>query len=329
MKHTFVAGIMIFFCLILSTGHAPADGQADTPVTIGTGDVTGVFYQAGGAVSRIVNRKRQQYGIRCVVESTDGSVYNINAVLAGTLDFGFAQSDRQHQATYGGADWQEAGPQGDLRAMFSLYSEACTLCVAEDAGIRTIMDLKGKRVNLGNPGSGHRQNSIDALTAAGMDYKKDLIALEDKASEAPRLLQAGKIDAFFYTVGHPTGAILSAIAGERKVRIIPMNDVAKKLVKEYPYYVRTLIPIKYYRSAVNTEDIHTFGVRATLITSARVSDRITYAIVKEVFENFGHFQSLHVAFKALEKEKMLENPSASAQFHPGAIRYYKEVGLMK
>lgn len=329
MKHMFAAGIMITFCLLLSAGHALADGQAETTVTIGTGDVTGVFYQAGGAISRIVNKNRQKYGVRCVVEATDGSVYNINAVLDRTLDFGFAQSDRQHQATYGGADWRKVGPQGDLRSMFSLYSEASTLCAAEDSGIRTITDLKGKRVNLGNPGSGHRQNSIDALTAAGLDYKKDLIALEKKASEAPRLLQAGEIDAFFYTVGHPTGAILSALAGKRRVRIISMEEVAKHLVKEYPYYVRTHVPIKYYRSAVNKEDIETFGVRATLITSAKVSERVTYAIAKEIFEKLPRFQSLHVAFKELEKEKMLENPSASAQFHPGAIKYYKEAGLMK
>lgn len=319
-------GAAFLFCFVFSMGVAPPPVQSESILTIGTGDVTGVFYQTGGAISRIVNKKRKDYGIRFVVESTDGSVYNINSVLSGNLDFGLAQSDRQYQAAYGGAEWLKK-PQRELRSIFSLYPEACTLCVAEDSGVRSISDLKGKRVNLGNLGSGHRQNSIDALTAAGIDYKKDIYAESFKASEAPRLLKKGKIDAFFYTVGHPTGAIINAISGRKKVRIIPMPQVAKKLTNDYTYYVRTRIPVKYYRGAVNKTDIDTFGVKATLITSARVPEIAAYAITKEIFENFRYLKTLHVAFLKLKKEKMLEN--LEARIHRGAVKYYKEIGLMK
>ncbi len=322
----FVLAIVLLFCFLFFMGNSPRAVHAESTVTIGTGGVTGVFYQAGGAIARIVNKKRHEYGIRCVVESTDGSVYNIDAVISGILDFGLAQGDRQHQAAFGGAEWEGRGPQRDLRSMFSLYAEACTLVAAVDSGINTIADLRGKRVNLGHPGSGHRQNSIDALNAAGIDYKKDIIAKELKPLEASRLLKAGGIDAFFYTVGHPTGAIIDATSGKKKVKIIPMPVIAKKLVNDvHPYYVKTKIPIKYYRNAANDADIETFGVKATLVTSVKASNMLAYAIAKEIFENMRQFKSLHVAFQGLDKTKMLEN--MSARIHPGAMRYYKEAGL--
>lgn len=322
----FILAMAFLFCFLFFSWNSPHAVQAESTVTIGTGGVTGVFYQAGGAIARIVNRKRQEYGIRCVVESTDGSVYNIDAVISGTLDFGLAQSDRQYQAAFGGAEWSKKGPQRDLRSMFSLYTEPCTLVAAVDSGINAIADLKGKRVNLGHIGSGHRQNSIDALNAAGIDHKKDIIAKDMKPTEAPRLLKEGSIDAFFYTVGHPTGAIIDATSGRKKVKIIPMPDIAKKLVEAYPsYYVKARIPIKHYRNAANNADIETFGVKATLVTSAKTSNMAAYAIAKEIFKNIRSFKSLHVAFQELDKTKMLEN--LSARIHPGAMRYYKEAGL--
>ena len=192
--------------------EAPKEAAAPAPaktafVTIGTGGITGVYYPTGGAIAKIVNLKRQDYGIRATVESTGGSVFNVNAVMAADLEFGIVQSDRQYQAWHGEAEWKDKGKQEDLRAVFTIHPEAITLVAADDAGINSIQDLKGKRVNIGNPGSGQRQNSIDALTAAGIDYEKDIKAESVVADEAPGLLQDGRIDAYFYTVGHPSGNI--------------------------------------------------------------------------------------------------------------------------
>jgi uncharacterized protein len=293
-------------------------------VTIGTGGITGVYYPTGGAIAKIVNAKRDTYHIRCTVESTGGSVFNINAVMAGDLDFGIAQSDRQYQAVKGLAEWKNKGPQTDLRAVFSIHPESVTLVAAQDAGIKTLADLKGKRVNIGNPGSGQRQNAIDALDAAGIDYKTDLTAESVKAAEAPGLLQDGRIDAFFYTVGHPSGAIKEATAGARKVAIIPITGMEALFAKS-PYYVKSYIPMDQYPDAVNTGDVETFGVKATLVTSAKVPDEVVYAITKEVFENFDEFKKLHPAFAVLTKQGMLEG--LSAPIHPGALKYYKEAGL--
>ena len=326
MKRIGLLTLIATICLALGLMVSPTPVVAKTTfVTIGTGGITGVYYPTGGAIARIVNKKRKVYGIRCTVESTGGSVFNVNAVMAGDLEFGVVQSDRQFQAMKGLAEWKEKGPQKDLRAVFTVHPESITLVAADDAGIKSINDLRGKRVNIGNPGSGQRQNSIDGLMNAGINYEKDLKAEGVKAAEAPGLLQDGRIDAFFYTVGHPSGAIKEATAGRRKVHFVPITGV-DKLLKKYPYYAKAIIPIKLYPGATNTKDVQTFGVKATFVTSAKVPDQVVYAITKEVFDNFEDFKKLHPAYQVLTKQNMLEG--MSAPIHPGAMKYYKEAGLM-
>ena len=327
MKRRGFLAVLVALGFLFVTIFVPHQAQSKTIfVTIGTGGITGVYYPTGGAIAKIVNKKRDVYGIRCTVESTGGSVFNINAVIAGDLDFGICQSDRQYQAWNGLAEWKDKGPQKDLRAVFSIHPESVTLVAADDAGIKTIQDLRGKRVNIGNPGSGQRQNAIDALENAGIDWKKDIKAESAKAAEAPGLLQDGRIDAFFYTVGHPSGAIKEATAGKRKVHFVPITGL-DKLLKKYPYYAKAVIPIKFYPNATNKEDVPTFGVKATFVTSAKVPDNVVYAITKEVFENFDYFKTLHPAYSILTKQSMLEG--LTAPFHPGALKYYKESGLIK
>jgi TRAP transporter TAXI family solute receptor len=297
-----------------------------TFVTIGTGGVTGVDYPTGGAIARIVNHKRDQYGIRVTVESTAGSVFNVNAIMAGDLEFGLVQSDCQYQAINGLAEWEQKGKQKDLRAVFSIHPESVTLVAAVDAGIVKLEDLKGKRVNIGSPGSGQRQNAIDALFAAGIDYNTDLIAESLNAAEAPGLLQEGQIDAFFYTVGHPSGAVKEAAAGARKVRLVPVTGSGiDKLIAASPYYTDTTISVGLYPEAQNDSDVKTFGVKATFVTSAKVADEAVYVFAKEVFDNLEQFKKMHMAFADLTKASMLEGQSA--QIHPGAVKYYKETGL--
>jgi len=333
MKKALILGVVLMFGFALVIGCGPSGEKATseapakaktTFITIGTGGITGVYYPTGGAIAKIVNQKKDVYGIRCTVESTGGSVFNVNAVMAGDLQFGVVQSDRQFQAINGLAEWKDKGKQEDLRAVFSIHPESITLVAAVDAGINDIADLKGKRVNIGNPGSGQRQNSIDALEAVGIDYKTDMNAEGIKASESASLLQDGRIDAFFYTVGHPSGSIKEATAGARKVRFASITGIDSLLAK-YPYYAKAYIPVKMYPGAENTENVDTFGVKATFVTSAKVSDDVVYAVTKEVFDNFDAFKKLHPAYAVLTKEGMLEG--LSAPLHPGALKYYKEAGL--
>lgn len=325
MKRTLTITMAVLLTVGLVIGIGASVSFAKTKfVTIGTGGITGVYYPTGGAIAKMVNNKKSEYGIRATVESTGGSVFNINAVLNGDLEFGIAQSDRQYQAVKGTAEWSKKGAQKDLRAVFSIHPELVTLVAATDSGINNLKDLKGKRVNIGNPGSGQRQNAIDALSAMGIDYQKDLKAENVKASEAPGLLQDERIDAFFYTVGHPSGAFKEATAGARKVKFVPITGV-DALINKSPYYAKSYIPVSHYPNAANTNNVNTFGVKATLVTSAKVSNEIVYAITKEVFENFEAFKKLHPAYSVLTKESMLSG--LSAKIHPGAMKYYKEAGL--
>jgi TRAP transporter TAXI family solute receptor len=329
MRKCLLTAIGILAGVALVLGAAPADLQAKTTfVTIGTGGITGVYYPTGGAIAKMINAKRDQYGIRATVESTGGSVFNVNAIMSGDLEFGVVQSDRQYQAINGMAEW-EGKPQPDLRAVFSIHPESITLLAAADADIKTMADLKGKRVNIGNPGSGQLQNSIDALEAAGMNWETDIIPEQVKAAEAPGLLQDGRIDAFFYTVGHPSGAFKEATAGARKVRFIAVTGPGlDQLIADRPYYAKAVVPVmENYPGAENDGDVESFGVKATFCTSAKVPDEVVYAITKEVFDNFEDFKKLHPAYQVLTKEGMLEG--LSAPIHPGAMKYFKEAGMMQ
>lgn len=310
----------VFVCVGL------ADAFAAQYVTIGTGGVTGVYYPTGGAIAKMVNKKRKEYNLRATVESTGGSVFNVNAIMAGDLEFGVVQSDRQYQAFNGTADW-DGKPQSKLRAVFSVHPESITLVAAVDSGITSVAALKGKRVNIGNPGSGQRGNALDLLEAAGIDYEKDLTAEDIKAAESASMLQAGRIDAFFYTVGHPNGSVKEAVANARKVLFVPIDQaIIDKLVSKFPYYAPSMIPVATYPGVANTADVASVGVKATIVTSSDISDDIVYAVTKEVFENLDEFKKLHPAYSTLTKESMLQG--MSAPIHPGALKYYKEAGMM-
>jgi TRAP transporter TAXI family solute receptor len=323
MKTLITTILMLTLTLLGSGGKAQADS---TLIVIGTGGMTGVYYPTGAAIARLVNKKKDTYGIMATVELTGGSIFNIKALMAGNITFGIVQSDTQFQAFNGLSEWQEIGPQTNLRSVFSLHPEAVTLVAATDSGIRHITDLKGKKVNIGNQGSGQRQNAMDALAAVGLDYKTDMQATSFNAVEAAGLLQDKRIDAFFYTVGHPSGAILEATSGFRKVSFADITGV-EELLKQAPYYTHTSIPVALYPGASNTQDVDTFGVRATLVTSATTPNDIVYALTKEVFENLAEFSQRHPALMNLTKEEMITG--LSAPIHPGAMRYFREVGLIE
>ena len=329
MKKTFVWGLAIIFAagLLVAGGSAPAQAKTQF-VTIGTGGVTGVYYPTGGAIAKIVNKKRKEYGIRATVESTGGSAFNVNALMSGDLEFGIVQSDRQYQAWNGLAEWKDAGPQKDLRAICSLHPETIILVAADNSGINKLADLKGKHVSIGNPGSGFRKNAIDALQAVGIDYEKDIQAENLKAGEQAKMLQDGRIDAFFYTVGNPNGSIKEATSGKLKVHFVPIEGPGiDAMIQKWPYYTKAVVPIRFYEMATNKEDVPTFAVKATLCTSAKVADDVVYAVTKEIFDNLDELKSLHEALSVLDKQDMLK--ALSAPIHPGAMKYYKEAGLMK
>jgi TRAP transporter TAXI family solute receptor len=308
----------------------PANGTP-TPkekitITIGTGGETGLYYPIGAALSKFINATESTHGLKLSAETTAGSVYNINAVMSGDLDFGIAQSDRQFQAYEGIADWKNIGKQEALRSLFSLHAEIVTLVASEESRIKSFEELKGKVVNIGDHGSGHRGNALDILASAGINWERDLRPVSFKASEAPKMLQKGRIDAFFYTVGHPNEAILEATRGFKKVRLIPIAR-NEKFLRKHPYYQPAVIPHDLYPLALNNEDIDSLGVLTTVVTSNRTPVEVVYKITKEIFERIEDLKKLHPSLASLSKASMLKG--LTAPIHEGALKYYKEKGFMK
>ena len=303
---------------------APAVAQ-QTFISIGTGGVTGVYYPAGGAICRLVNKNRKEHKIRCSVESTGGSVYNINTIRAGELDFGVAQSDWQYHAYHGTSQFKDAGPFKELRAVFSLHPEPFTVVARSDAGIKNFTDLKGKRVNIGNPGSGQRGTLDVVLKAMGWSTGDFKLASELKAAEQSQALCDNKIDAMVYVVGHPNGSIQEATTSCSSALVNVTGPAIDKLVADNPYYRTATIPGGMYAGTAN--DVKTFGVGATFVSSTRVADKVVYKLVKAVFENFDDFKKLHPAFQVLKETEMIKD-GLSAPLHAGAAKYYKEKGWM-
>lgn len=310
--------------LALSLPAAPALAQQKF-MTIGTGGVTGVYYAAGGAICRLVNKDRAKHGIRCSVESTGGSVFNVNTIKAGELDLGFAQSDVQFNAFKGVGQFKDAA-YADLRAVFSVHPEPFTVLARKEAGIKTFADFKGKRFNVGNPGSGTRASMEELLGAMGWKLGDFSLASELKADEHGPALCDGKIDGFFYAVGHPSANIQdpTTSCGAKLVSIT--GPAVDKLVADKPYYAKATIPAGLYPN--NPEAAQTYGVLATVVASSKAPADTVYQVVKAVFDNFDEFKKLHPALATLTPEAMVKN-GLSAPLHEGAAKYYKEKGWIK
>ena len=293
-------------------------------VTIGTGGVTGTYYPTGGAICRLVNQYKKETKIRCSVESTGGSVYNINTIKNGELDFGIVQSDIVYQASKGEGAYEGAAiPK--LKSVMAIYPELLTLVTKKDANINKLVDVKGKRINLGNPGSGNEATALTLFDASGIK-KEDLSFAGDlKASEMPDALRDNKIDGYFYMVGHPTANIKDA-ATSLDVKITPISGPnVDSLIKKYPYFAKANVPGGIYDG--NPEPIPTFGVKAVLVTSDDVSVNAVYTVVKAILENFDEFKKLHPAYNDITKESLLDG--LSAPLHEGAKKYFQEAGLLQ
>ncbi|WP_370232784.1 TAXI family TRAP transporter solute-binding subunit [Salipiger bermudensis] len=321
MKTT-LFGAVVTGALVMGAAASAQDQQF---ISIGTGGVTGVYYPTGGAICRLVNRERKEHGIRCAVESTGGSVYNINTIKAGELEFGVARSDWQYHA-YNGSSQFSDNPFPELRAVFSVHPEPFTLLARADAGVEKFEDIAGKRVNVGNPGSGQRATMEVVMDAFGISMDDLALATEYKGSEMAQQLCDGNIDAMIYTVGHPAAAIQEATTTCDVKLVDVVGEPIDTLVADNPYYRVATIPGGMY--AGNDEDTTTFGVGATFVTSSEVPEDVVYVVSKAVMENISDFQQLHPAFANLDPAQMVQD-GLSAPLHPGAEKAYQELGLME
>lgn len=316
------ACLLAFFIAMV----APESRAQESIITIGTGSVTGVYYPAGGAICRLINRSRKEHGFRCFVESTGGSIYNIRALRDGEISFGIVQSDWQYNAYRGEGVFADGPPFRDLRSVFSLHSEMFTVAVSKGSTIKKFADLKGKRVNIGDPGSGMHEIMHSLMESMGWTSGSFAEADELKPADAAKQLCNGKIDAMVFAAGHPNG-LIQEITDNCGARLIPVSGPqVDKLIADNPFYARTAIPGGMYKG--NAQNTATFGVKATLVTTADADEEAVYQLVKAVFDNFDSFKTLHFVFATLDKNRMV-SMGLIAPLHPGAMRYYQEEGLLK
>ena len=309
-------------CLVIG---ATSTFAATSKLTIGTGSVTGVYYPAGGAICRLINKDQKSHHLRCTVEATEGSIYNLQRLQSHKLELAIVQSDAQKAALQGQGLFSETGPNRELRSLFSLYVEPLTLVTRQNAGISSLADLLGKRVDIGNPGSGDRNTMNYLIQAMGWQLSQFAATSELKGAERAQALCDENIDAFVYVVGHPSGTIKEA-SSSCDISLLPVTGPqVDALLAQHPEYVPTLIPNGLYQGA--DQDTPSFGVSATVVTTTALSDEAAYYIVKAVFDNFEQFKRLHPAFASLSKEQMVRQ-GLTASLHPGAERYFREVGLL-
>lgn len=315
----------LFLSLVLVFFQSNVFAKVDY-VSIGTGGISGVYYPTGGAICYLVNKLKGEERIHCEIKSTPGSIYNLNALKKHKIDIAVVQSDWQHHAYNGTSLFKEQGRLTNLRSLFSVHSEPFTVLARKDANVHTFEDIKGKRVNIGAPNSGQR-GTMEMLQELYGWHNADFAEVASLTpSEQAQALCDKKIDVIIYVVGHPNSSIKEASSACQTKLVSVTGDKVSRLINTYSYYDTTTIPGGMYRGSPDQTD--TFGVGATVVTTTELSNQVAYEIVKAVFENHENFVQLHPSFKNLTKHAMVTQ-YLSAPLHPGALRYYKEVGLIK
>ena len=315
-----ILGIWLLCAAILTPVSAMAGGQ----ILIGTGSKDGVYYYAGKAICQVVSKTVE--GISCEALPTAGSLYNLINVRQGGLDIGICQSDWQYHAVKRSGSFEFMdGSFENLRALFSLHAEPFTLVVRRDAGITNLDGILGHRINIGNPGSGQRATMEVVMGAMGWSKKDFQLVEELNASEQSFALCYNRIQAMVYTVGHPNESVAKAVRLCKAIIVPADGPVIDKLVADNPYYAYATIPGGLYAGV--DDPVRTFGVKATVVVSSDLSEETAYQIVKAVFDNLDRFRKLHPAFNVLRPEQMVKD-GISAPLHDGAVKYFKEKGLM-
>lgn len=313
---------MIAFVQISALRPLPAAAGED--IVVGTGSIYGVYFQVGRGICGLVNQNVE--GVKCSAVPTAGSLFNMDSVRDYAFEVGVIQSDVQYNAyrRTGGLEFVDVGYE-NLRSLFSVHGEPFTLVARRDSGIRSLADLEGRRVNLGNPGSGQRATMEVVMKAMGWTPKSFALAGELPASQQSLALCHGQIEAMVYVVGHPNKSIANATDVCDAVIVNVEGPQVDQLVALNPYYSYMTIPGGLYKG--NDRPARTFGVRATVVVHEDMDEKMAYSIVKAVFENLDKFRRMYPAFGQLDPKRMIRE-GLTAPLHAGAERYYRESGLM-
>jgi TRAP transporter TAXI family solute receptor len=308
---------------VLGLACAPIALRPD--VVIGTASPTGIYYPLGGSICRLLNLETSRHGLRCSEEPSSGSVANIESLRRHRLDIGIVPSDVLADAVAGEGAFTARGPTTDLRILFAGPDEMLTVVARKALGIRTVAEVRGTRINIGDPGSRQRANIDRVMAVLGLRRGDFVDVRELPAAEQSRAFCADELDVIVYSVGHPDGLIQDVTRTCDGMLVDVSGPAIDRLLSGYREYERALIPGRTYPG--NPADVRTFGVRAVVVASPRVSDSTAYEITRAVFENFDAFRRLHPAFETLSVADMV-HASGRAPVHPGAMRYYRERGWL-
>jgi hypothetical protein len=295
-------------------------------VVIGTGSPGGAYYPLGGSICRLFNLEGSREGLRCAVVPSAGPIANLAMLRDGRIDIGIMQSDILVDAVAGVGASDSVGPNPDLRMLFTGHSDAFTIVARRELGIRSAAELRGKRINMGSPGSGERVGMERILTALGASRADFAEVYELNRAEQHRALCANELDAIIYEVAHPNGLIQDVVRSCRGVLIDLSGQAIDDMLRSHPEYERAVIPGGTYLS--NSNDVRTIGVRAVVVVTTQMTDALAYKVTKDVFDNFADFRHLHPAFSGLSIPQMVD-AAGHAPLHPGAARYYRERGWLR
>ncbi|MBQ4211923.1 MAG: TAXI family TRAP transporter solute-binding subunit [Selenomonas sp.] len=315
MKKALAAGLAMVAMTVALVGCG-SDTAEKKFLNIGTGGTAGTYYPIGGAMAEILNKDIQ--GMNASAQSTGASVANINMLKDGSVDLAIVQNDITYYAANGVEMFKDKKVDG-LKGIATLYPETCQAVTLDSSGIKSIADLKGKKVAVGAAGSGVEANARQIMEAYGITYN-DIQVQYLSFAEAANALKDGNIDAAFLTAGYPTSAIQD-IASQHKVRLLPVEaDKADALIAKYPFYTKTVIPAGTY--AGFNEEVPAVSVMAMLVANDKVDDKLGYALTKALFNNLDRLHAAHAAAKAIVKEKAMEG--MSLPMNAGAEKFFKE-----
>lgn len=300
-----------------SSSEGSKDGGTEN-IIMATGGTTGTYYSLGGTLAQIMNSNAE--GVNITAQSTGASVENVRLLATGDAELALLQNDVLDYA-YTGTELFDSKVE-NVRAVASLYPEIIQIVGRED--IKTIEDLRGKKVSVGDAGSGTEANAKQILAAAGIEYD-DIDDRYLSFSESADAFKDGQIDAFFVTAGIPNASIQD-ITAQHKISIIDIpTEVAQSVIADYPFYINFTIPAGTY-PGVDT-DINTVAVLAVLATNAEESEDTIYNITKALYEHLDTLADSHAKGKEIMLEKAADG--ISIPFHPGAEKYLKEAGVLK
>ena len=318
LKKILTAGLAVVFsaALLAGCGGDQAAGGGKTFLNIGTGGTAGTYYPIGGAIAEILNNNIE--GMNASAQSTGATVANINMLKDGSVDMAIVQNDITYYAVNGTEMFTDKKVD-NLKGIASLYPETCQFVTLDSSGIKTIADLKGKRVAVGAAGSGAEANARQILEAYGITYD-DIDEQYLSFGEGASALKDGNVDAAFLTAGFPTAAVQD-ISSQNKIRLLPVDPAkADELIAKYPFYTKTTIPAGTYQGF--DEDVSTISVMAMLVVNDKVDEKLGYSITKAIFSNLDRIQAAHAVGKMISKENA--EKGMSLDMNAGAKKFFDE-----